>query len=201
METQNGKRQTQNVIRSSFFILHSSFLCAALLLSPVAASAAQEPKVSTREVAIASGKVERIDRFSRMVTLRTPEGLLHSVYAGKELKAFDELKPGDTVNVRITESVVVAVKPGAKLTAIEDSTAAAQKGAGAANADVMQQLKATVTVDRIDPRSQVITYKTADNRNVMRQVVDPHLLDGLKSGDVIEITYTRERAIELTRTR
>ncbi len=200
-KTSKVERRTEDVVRFSFSILHSSFVCAALLLSTAAAPGAQEPKVSTREVAIASGKVERIDRFSRMVTLRTPEGLLHSVYAGKELKAFDELKTGDTVNVRITESVVVAVKPGAKLTVIEDSTAAAQKGAGAAKADVMQQLKATVTVDRVDLRNQVITYKTADNRNVMRQVVDPHLLDGLKSGDVIEITYTRERAIELTRAR
>ena len=47
----------------------------------------------------------------------------------------------------------------------------------------------------------MITYKTADNRNVMRQVADRHLLDGLKTGDVIEITYTRERAIEIARSR
>jgi hypothetical protein len=33
----------------------------------------------------------------------------------------------------------------------------------------------------------------------MRQVSDPRLLEGLKRGDTIEITYTRERAIELTR--
>jgi hypothetical protein len=45
----------------------------------------------------------------------------------------------------------------------------------------------------------VIVYKTADNRKVIRTVVDPRLLDGLKAGDVIEITYTRERAIDLQR--
>jgi Cu/Ag efflux protein CusF len=160
---------------------------------------AQEPRASVRDVAVVAGKVERLDPSSRTVTLRTPEGLLHTVYAGKELKAFDQLRSGDTVTVRISESVVVAVRPNAKMTALEDSTASAKKGADAARADVIQQLKAVVRVESVDTASQVITYKTADNRNVMRQVADGRLLEGLKRGDTIEISYTRERAIELTR--
>jgi Cu/Ag efflux protein CusF len=160
---------------------------------------AQEPAASARDVAVVVGKVERLDPFARTVTLRTPEGLQHTVYAGKELKAFDQLRSGDTVTVRISESVVVAVRPNAKMTAIEDSTASAKKGPDAARADVIQQLKAVVRVESVDTASQVITYKTADNRNVMRQVADGRLLEGLKRGDTIEITYTRERAIELSR--
>lgn len=177
-------------------------VCAAWLLCamPVVALA-QDPKAITRDVAVVAGKVERLDPFGRSVTLRTPEGLLHTVYAGKELKAFDELRSGDTITVRISESVVVAVRPNAKMTVVEDSTAAARKSPEAAGADVMQQLKAVVRVENVDLTSQVITYKTADNRSVMRQVVDRHLLEGLKRGDTIEITYTRERAIEITRNR
>ena len=175
---------------------------AVLLLVCTTGALAQEPRVTTRDVAVVTGKVERLDPFGRAVTLRTPEGLLHTVYAGKELKAFDELRSGDTITVRISESVVVAVRPNAKMTVLEDSTAAAKKGAGAAGApgiDVLQQLKATVRVEKIDLASQVITYKTADNRNVMRQVADRHLLEGLKPGDIVELTYTRERALELIR--
>ena len=163
-------------------------------------AAAQEQK-STRDVALVTGKVERLDPFARAVTLRTPEGLLHTVYAGKELKAFDELRTGDTITVRISESVVVAVKPNARMTAVQDNTAAAKQAPEAAAADVMQQLKAVVRVEAIDLAQQVLTYQTADNRNVMRQVADRRLLEGLKRGDTIEITYTRERAIELTKTR
>jgi Cu/Ag efflux protein CusF len=33
----------------------------------------------------------------------------------------------------------------------------------------------------------------------MRSVADPALLQGLKAGDVIEVTFTRERALELAR--
>jgi len=82
------------------------------------------------------------------------------------------------------------------MTALEDSTAAAKKSPDAARADVLQQLKAVVRVESVDTATQIITYKTADNRNVMRQVSDPRLLEGLQRGDTIEITYTRERAIE-----
>lgn len=160
---------------------------------------AQESVASVRDVAVVVGKVERLDPFARTVTLRTPEGLLHTVYAGKELKAFDQLRSGDSVTVRISESVVVAVRPNAKMTAFEDSTASAKKGPDAARTDVLQQLRAVVRVESVDTASQVITYKTADNRNVMRQVADGRLLEGLKRGDTIEITYTRERAIELIR--
>ena len=178
---------------SAFIILHSTFILVVAL--------AQNPKVTTRDVAVVGGKVERLDPFARSVTLRTPEGLLHTVYAGKELKAFDELRSGDTITVRISESVVVAVRPNARMTVLEDNTAAAKKGPDAASADIMQQLKAVVRVETVDMASQVITYKTADNRNVMRQVTDRTLLEGLKRGDIIEITYTRERAIEITKNR
>ena len=94
-----------------------------------------------------TGRIDRIDPFSRSLTLKTAEGLPHSVFVGPELKIFDELRAGDSVTVRITESVVVALRPNAKTTVVEDSTAAAKKGARGARADVIQQLKATVTVE------------------------------------------------------
>jgi hypothetical protein len=45
----------------------------------------------------------------------------------------------------------------------------------------------------------MITYKSADNRSVTRVVSDRRLIEGLTRGDTIEITYTRERALELTK--
>jgi len=74
----------------------------------------------------------------------------------------------------------------------------AKKNASA-DADIMQQIKMVVTVDAIDPPKGLITYRTADNRLATRLVQDPKLLTGLKRGDVVEVTYTRERALELTK--
>jgi hypothetical protein len=101
--------------------------------------------------------------------------------------------------VRIVESVIVEARPGAKTTGVIDTTPAAKKPPEAAQGDVLQQLKAVVTIESVDLPTRMIVYKGGDNQRVQRQVRDPRLLDGLKAGDVIEITYTRERAIALQR--
>jgi hypothetical protein len=46
-----------------------------------------------------------------------------------------------------------------------------------------------------------VVYHGADTRRVMRAIQDPALIEGLKPGDVVEITITRERAISLARAR
>jgi hypothetical protein len=157
------------------------------------------PNVGARDVAVVTGRIERIDPFSRSLVVRTAEGLANNVYVGPELKIFNQLRAGDVITVRVTESVVVALRPNAKTTVVEDQTAAAKKGAR--GADVIQQLKAIVTVESVDAATLMITYKGADNRRVTRQVSDRRLIEGLTAGDTVEVTYTRERAIEVVKNR
>ena len=175
-------------------------LAIALVLLCVAGASpngAQEPRTSERIAAAFIGQVQRVDPVSRGLTLRAEDGLIHTVYVAPNITLFDELKAGDTVRVRVVESVVVATRPNAKPTGITDTTAAAKEESTTSN--VVQQLKAVVTVNSVDVASQMITYTGGDNRRVMRSVADPALLQGLKAGDVIEVTFTRERALELAR--
>ena len=146
-----------------------------------------------------TARIERLDAFSRSLTLKTADGIVHVVSVGPELAVFSELKTGDNVFVRIVESVIVEARPGAKTTGVIDTTAAAKKAPEATQGDVLQQLTAVVTIESVDLPMQLVVYKDGNNRRVQRQVSDPRLLDGLKAGDVIEITYTRERAIALQR--
>ena len=57
-----------------------------------------------------------------------------------------------------------------------------------------------IALDETNTAAQTIAYRGADNRSVTRMVANHRLLDGLKRGDIVEITYSRERTIELTRT-
>jgi hypothetical protein len=166
-------------------------LTASLLLIP---AAAQEPKTSVREIVTLAGTVERVDRSSRTLTLTIDNSFRQSLYVPPQFKVFDELKPGDRVEARIRESVVVSARPGLKPRLPADTTAD-----DARKAQLSQQLTAVVTIENIDRTTNWVTYKTADNRRVVRAVADPRLLDGLKPGDVIEVTLTRERVIELER--
>ncbi len=96
-----------------------------------------------------------------MLTLRSGGNVFQSVYVDPSVKTFDDLKAGDLVTLRYTESIVVQVRPGAALTDPKDSTAAAQK---AGNDQVLQQLTAVVKVERIDPQGLSIEYRMKDGR-------------------------------------
>ena len=59
-----------------------------MLVVPVGISA-QDPAASrtgVRDVAVVTGRIERIDPFSRSLVVRTAEGLANNVYVGPELK-------------------------------------------------------------------------------------------------------------------
>lgn len=179
----------------SAFVLFAAWL----LAMP---AAAQEPKTLVREFVTLAGTVERIDRGSRMMTVRVARDLTQDVYVPPDFALFDELKTGDKVSARIRESVIVAARPGLKPQIVTDTTAeAANTRAGTSGPDVLQQLEAVVTIESIDPKAQVVTYKTADNRHVVRVVADPQLIEGLEPGDRVEVTMTREGVVELQRQR
>ena len=94
----------------------------------------------------------------------------------------------------------MSARPGLKPRLPTDTTAeAAKQPREAADPKVTQQLRTVVTIESIDRTTHSVIYKTADNRRIVRAVLDPRLLDDLKPGDVVEVTLTRERVIELQR--
>ena len=171
------------------------------LAMPGQSAQTQAPKSSVREAVTVSGTVERIDRVTRTVTLRTSPSTTQMIPVAPEVKLLDELRTGDKITVRLSESVIVAVRPGVKPSLPVDTTASATPRDPSGKSEVVQQIKAAVTVESVDRRQNVIVYKTADNQRVVRAVIDPRLLEGLKAGDVIEITYARELAVDLQRAR
>jgi hypothetical protein len=176
---------------SRFEAVSIALLAVTGLIMPMAS---QEPKSSVSEYVTMEGTVERADPFTRVLTLRTSANSTQTITVPREFKLFDELRTGDRIRVRVSESVIVAVRPGGKPSVPVETTADAGSG-------VVQQLKAAVTVEKVDLAARTIVYRTADSRTVIRSVADPKLLEGLKPRDVIEITYSREAAIDLQRAR
>ena len=167
------------------------------LVSLVGGAQAQAPNSVNRETTT-TATVDRIERSSRVVTLKGDGNVMHSVYVDPSMKGFDELRVGDVVTVRYTESVIVQLRPNAKLTELHDTTEQAKK---AGDPNVLQQLKRIVTIDSIDPQGQFVTYRTQDNQRGVRQVQNKALLEGIKPGDRVEITMTHARALSIERRR
>jgi hypothetical protein len=168
-----------------------------MLLWQAGQPGAQAPNVVTTETTV-KATVDRIERSIRVVTLRQEGNVFQSVYVDPKVKEFDDLKVGDAVTVRYVESVIVQVRPGAALSDVRDTTDEAKK---AGQGQVVQQQKATVTIEEIDSQGLSVTFRTQDNRKILRHVRDKRLLAGLRHGDRVEVTLTQERAISIERER
>ena len=142
--------------------------------------------------------VDRLERSSRVVTLRSKDNVYQTVVVDKTVTDFDDLKVGDVVTVRYTESLIVEVRPDAKPGPIQNTTSAARSGG---NEHAVEQLKAVVTIESIDPQGLFVTYRTHDQRRIMRPVRDKALLEGLRPGDRVEITRTYARAVSIEKGR
>jgi hypothetical protein len=164
-----------------------------------ASMARQEPRTATQQIFAVSGEVDDVDRVGRMITIKSAGVVQAPIYAGPDLPIFDQLNRGDTVTIRFYDSYIVELTPGERMGPPTNTTTEAQAKLDRDDASVLQQVKLTVTVDAIDPVMRTVTYHGFDNRRVMKQVMQPQLIDGLKVGDVVTITYTRARAAAITK--
>jgi Cu/Ag efflux protein CusF len=164
---------------------------AVLVVLPLAALA-QKPVTQTDMVEL-SAKIEGIDKGVRLITLRNKDGDLETIYAGPEVKRFDELKVGDTVTFRYYESLAFDIrKPGQPGSAPVSGEPAIARGTGPRPAGtISQQMAATVTIKAMDPKVPSVTVLTDDGRTLSMKVDDKKRLEGLKAGDKVEITYTQ----------
>ena len=174
-------------------------LLAAVASCLLLAQLAAQPPIQKVRVSTVTVTVERIDSASRSLTYVTPEGIRNSMTVDSGVTLFDELREGDVVRVHYIEALVAKVRPGASLTLVTDTTAKAKGEVTDPGVRVEQQFTQVVTLDAIDPVKRTVTYHGVDNRRVMREVQDPALLANLRPGDVVEFTFTRERALSIER--
>jgi hypothetical protein len=172
----------------------STILITAALAAAPAASV-QKSNVVTREDVV-TARVDRIEKGPRLVTLKTRDNIQQTVHVDPSLAIFDELKVGDTVTVRYVESTIVAVKPQAALSKPRDTTDEARR---AGKKDVIAEEKAVVVIEGFDSQRLFVTFRWENGSRMVRAVSDPRLVEGLRVGDRVEVTLTRERAISVTR--
>ena len=160
---------------------------------------AQDPAGVTRQIFEVSGRVDRVNRSARTITVVKIGTVSEPIYVGPDLPVFDQLKRGDFVVVRFYDSYTVERTPGKKMGPPEMVTGAELEALKTDDARVMQQTRITVTIDAIEMATGSVTYHGSDNRRVFRIVQDRKLLEGLSVGDVVTITYTRAQAVSVDR--
>lgn len=147
-----------------------------------------------------SAKVTKIDKANRMLTLVPDTGISQTIQAGPEVKNFDQIKVGDLVVIRSSESLALTLtkhkkgeKPtGAAMTAMETAPEGAKPEAEGGGA-----LRISAEVTKVDTTKQMVELKGPEGNQVALKVQNPATLNEIKKGDMVTATYKRAMAISV----
>jgi Cu/Ag efflux protein CusF len=170
-----------------------------ILIATSGVSQAQAPVTHEKDVVVVKATIEAIDRDTRMITLKDKDGKSQDIYAGPEVRRFDELKVGDVVTFRTTESTVFQIRKAGESAqpSVKDEPVIVRTPGAKPGAMKIEQETKTVTVKEVDKKTSAVTILTEDGRTTSFKVSDKNLLKDLAAGDRVVITYTKGMAISV----
>ena len=159
-----------------------------------------EPGKATAARAVQiSAQVVSVDKATRTVTLKGPQGNIVDVVAGDEVRNFAQINVGDFVVVRYAQSLTLElrkVKGAVGDVTVREGAARAKPGErpGAVGA---REVTAIATVTAVDPKKSTITLKGPRGNVVVLDVQNPDQFKVVKKGDQVEVTYTEAVALSV----
>ena len=163
------------------------------------ATSSSPGKVGVAQTIDVKATITAIDKAARRITLKGPKGDVVSVIAGPEVKNFNQLKVGDTVNATYAESLVLELKKGGGMKVEKtEKTAAVGAKPGETPAGAMgRQVTVVGDVTKVDAATQTVTVK-GPQRTVDLKVRDPEQFKLIAVGDQIEATFTEALGLSVT---
>jgi hypothetical protein len=169
-------------------ILGASGLVLALSLP----SWAQEVRQLPTQTITLSGTVATIDHTKRIVNIKKADGSFEAVDVPAGAQRFDELKVGDKVSITYNNNVSARLKPPGEAP-VDTQTGSTTAGQGARpGGTAAVQRTMTATVDAIDKNASSITFVGPNGWKYSRHIVDPTVLNNLKVGDKVDITWNTD---------
>jgi hypothetical protein len=175
------------------------FLVLGALVLGLAGPSWAQKSVSEGVTTQVTATVEAIDYKLRKLALRTEDGKTEEIYAGPDLKRFDELKVGDRITFQYTEILAYDLRKPGEASQAGASASMSRDPGEKPKGTFYQTETATVTVLAVDQKLPSITVKTADGKESTHLVKEENrkALANVKPGDRIDITYTEKITISV----
>ena len=156
--------------------------------APGAAVAAQTVKITAT--------ITGIDKSTREITLKGPQGNLATVTASPDVTNFDNLKVGDQVDLQYIEALAIELKKGGGLVVGRSDKAGANaaKPGATPGAAVGREITVVADVVAVDPATQRVTLR-GPNRTVDVRIADPEQFKRIAKGDQVEAKYVQALAV------
>jgi len=159
---------------------------------------APAPETASAEVVTATANVQKIDKDSRMVTLKGPQGNVVDIKAGPNVN-LDKLKVGDKVNAAYYQEVAVSLHKSGSDKPPKTTQTVTERGGITA-----QQTTVTAKVLAVDTAANSVALRGPQGATHIIQVQDPDLqaqLGKIKAGDNVDVTYTQAVAVSVEPTK
>jgi hypothetical protein len=181
-------KRVNEILGTSGLVLALALGASGLVLSLPLPSSAQVRQLPTQTVTV-SGTIESIDDARHTVNLRKADGNIETINVPVSVKQFDQLKVGDHVSATYNNTVSAKLKPPgeAPVDNMGGSTSMGQNVESGGTAAMVRTM--TVTVTDVDKAAGSISVSGPNNWRYSRRVADPSLLDKIKPGDKIDITW------------
>jgi hypothetical protein len=189
--------------RIALAVIAAAFATTAFAQKPEAAGGtvvASEPgKAAIVRAAEISAQVVAIDKATRTVTLKGPQGNSVDIVAGDEVKNFDQIKLGDFVVARYAQALTLELqktKVKAGEPTVTEGAARAKPGERPAVAGA-REITAIADVIGVDAKKKTITLKGPRGNVVTLDVQNPDQFKVVKKGDQVQVTYTEALALSV----
>jgi len=182
-------------------MLRSIVLLCALLLSACATD--QQPGPSREEAVVTAfrARVEAIDHATRVVTLVNETGEKLTFRADEGVRNLGQVKVGDVLEGELVEALLIEARAATdeeKSAPVSMAEAGVRAEPGQKPAGVfVRELKAVFTVAEIDKAAGGGTLRDAEGDLHFVKARDPRVLDRLKVGDTVVVTYTEALRLEV----
>ena len=167
-------------------------------------SAGEKPPVKERWIRVKiKASVENINSEKREVTLKGPQGNLVTVTASEAVKRFDEIKVGDTVRaeyltfLRAEFREPTAEEKATPLVVLAEAGRAPKEVAPAGVVGAV--VKAVVKVVAINTEEKKVAIQGPRGNFLVLPVRDEAVLNNLKVGEVVIMTYAEAVALSLSK--
>jgi len=178
-------------------LVAAAFVLPALVAGQDAQREKPEP-FKTASLKQATGTIQAVSQSDRHIVLQV-EGAQPVILDGERVGNFDEVRPGDRVEVSYYEGLIAELKPPGKDTQGEVTRSRKTPGdmpGGASGRGIVS----TVEVTSVDPDRNMITFEGPDGRSRTLGVADRNakeFMNQLKPGDKVQVTYTEATAVTI----
>lgn len=168
------------------------FATSTMAQTPTVTGGSQPGKAGVGRTITIPATVVAVDKGTRDVTLKGPQGNELTVTASQEVKNFDAIKVGDKVNATYKQAFTVELKKGGgAAVGRTESKGSMQMNSGEKVAgSVGRRVTIVADVVAVDTAAQLVTLR-GPQRTVDMVVSDPQQLARVAKGDQVEVTYTQ----------